>query len=282
MKLAQKFTFVFQDDGTVYTAEEDDDGTYIVTWDWPYPSSEDNFTTYEPTTVQSNIVNGYWRVREVIIGPKGPPTVLKLTAFGIDFELTEHDGCFQLFGGDSVIPVYTYTKDEIDGFVSDGTWSYREEPQQKGLPDVFTVENVLSAAVYVLKRNRPDGHYGIYYPGTAELINSMAYTKEEMTAWLSKGDWKMVEAPQYLDPSIEVPDPQCGCEMCQNVEVVDDFGINVLDLRQFCEDTGYVVEVDEDFYTVRNARDMYVVQGEENLTSVMAAVRTLERFKDRG
>lgn len=73
MKLAKKFTFRVTGRGeTVYTAEEDDGGVYIVTWE-PSPNfTGDPYTTYPYCEVERYIINAEWRVLEVIIGPEAP------------------------------------------------------------------------------------------------------------------------------------------------------------------------------------------------------------------
>lgn len=80
-KLAKKFKFTHACGDYMYTAEEDDNGQYLVTWDWQesdgfIPGTDgrkyDPFTTFDADTVRSNIINAIWIIKEVIIGPEVP------------------------------------------------------------------------------------------------------------------------------------------------------------------------------------------------------------------
>jgi hypothetical protein len=74
-----------------------------------------------------------------------------------------------------------------------------------------------------------------------------------------------------------------------DIESIADYGITLADARESIrglQSVGWVVEVCADFYTVRQDDDVYankfVANTEADLAAIFQAIRTLDRFVDRG
>lgn len=248
MRLAKKFTFVHASvSGPLYTAEETDTGDYTISWDeytdqFGYRGDAGS-TEYERSPVSRNIVDGTWRVREVLEVEKEEPSlpdVLNVITAGTATKYTvirQDSGNFYLFSeqGDRVGTNSTYTEDLVRGFIEDGMWIVKDVTEEEELPSLEVGDDIVAAS------------------------------------WPFRTDgWTLTDGAELLPPD-------------DIAELVTDYGVSLTDVRKFCEDTGYTVEVDEDHTAfVYDGQVEYVVSDDGDMAAVMQAIRTLTKFSDRG
>lgn len=235
MKLAKKFTFTQGDN--VYTAEETGTGDYGVTWDDMIAGG----VTYRSSEVSQYIINGDWRVTEVLIGPETP-----------EYEV----------------------------------------------PDVLNVIHVQSGHKYTTVR-QGDGTFRLFSGETGQQIGyTFDYTEENIRDYLARGIWTeqkpvIVDTPlevgedEFLPPPWPFPTSAVGVEPDFYADgpddLVTDYGISVLHIRKFCEETGWFVTVDADFYALSYDGDIhYVTATEDELAEVMQSIRILLKYVDKG
>jgi hypothetical protein len=243
MKLARKFTFVCERDGEgyLYTAEQDDDASFIVTWEWNEPTKLDPYATYTAEVMANNIINGVFIVREVIIGPEAPKMKYEGKAIRTNcntyrMKASDKGDRYILVGltGESIDKEYDfgYTDERIDGYVSNNSWSFVEEsPVSLESSDDVVADN-----------------YG--FTSTGDLTGVT--------------DWTLIDSG----------------------EKVEDYGVLLADVQRFTREfPAYYVSVGPDFYGVHleaNDEVWYVAKDEAELATIFQAIRTLDRFVDRG
>lgn len=258
MRLARKFTFICESNNDiVYTAEEDNDGSYIITWDWPeasriHLSDVDSMTTYEASTVSQNIINANWRVQEVLIGPMPDESSLRyvgktiVSTVGSPYELEAHESGkkYVLVGSRGIRHDHGYTDEILERNVEVNGWQWLDETPLE-----------------------PSGDDGAAWPFLAKT-----YVVESVN---------IVEPPVWTEIG-EITD----FDSALSAEWIPDYGITLADIRRFVQENPEVsVEVEADYFVV-NALDnpglRFLAKTEEELTALFQAIRTLNKAWDRG
>jgi hypothetical protein len=168
---------------------------------------------------------------------------------------------------------------DIRGHITNGAWRVTEviegpeQPEELALADEFVVKHSTAGSVYTVKR-RDEKNFDVV--GASGMIFN--YAEESVRSLIIEGFWIVTEvgpvATPFVEPEFLPPD---------DIEPVPDYGVLLSDLRRFTKDTGYSIEVDEDFYSfVYDGRVEYVVKDESDMAAVMQAIRTLCKFSDKG
>lgn len=179
--------------------------------------------------------------------------------------ISDDCGVFTGINFDSTI----YGESTVEAAIKDGAWIVRSV-------DVPADAEVLKLSSYGCDFDlfKEDGLWALKWDDGRTVY---AYTQELVDQFIQQGYW------QYQEAQKAAPAPQ--------TVVVEEFwpdfsevvGLSVQALKEFCEATGYAVEVDEDFYEFKlDGVSEFVVSNEDQAVEVMAALRTLVKYQDRG
>lgn len=132
-------------------------------------------------------------------------------------------------------------------------------------------------------------------------LGKATYTTAQAKKFVEIGDWVIQEVLVPADVVVDAPaasepfgwpeifaladySDYAGKYLDEDLIVIDTFrGVSLQELRAFSAETGYTVEVDADFYSFSTDGEVQYVTGtDEELAEVMAAIRALVKYSDRG